>query len=154
MSDDVNGIKVDDPQWRSLDRSLFENGKLLRHIYAEAKASGANYNQFLLFSCIRDTPFLALCKSGGDISKKDFAVAELTSKTGAKYMPIFSDEDQIGATFEDFPDHVLLSFEECVTLAENAGLDIIIDAFSNQMVVPMSLAKKIVEIPTRIKEDA
>ena len=99
-------------------------------------------------------PFLALCKSGGDISKKDFAVAELTSKTGAKYMPIFSDEDQIGATFEDFPDHVLLSFEECVTLAENAGLDIIIDAFSNQMLVPMSLAKKIVEIPTRIKEDA
>lgn len=157
MTDSEYEHLANDPKWRNLDRSVFAEGTLLRYIITAVKNNDPKYNQFLLFSCIRDSVFLVPCKLKSEddpVVKGNLIPADLTNAAGTKYLPIFSSEAQTGGKFDDFPHHVAMSFDDCVDIARQVGMDIVMDAFTGQLTIPMSLAEKILTIPTRIKEDA
>ncbi len=160
---------ADDPDWRVIERSSLEGGVVLRETIKEARRRNSKSSKFMMFSCIRDSIFIVPCEVGsglpqidpGSISEGDvitfeedvrFKPAHLVTGNGDKLLPLFSGDDCLGDSFDDCPLRLSMSFEDCVDMAKKSGMDLIIDAFTDQVVIPIDLAEILLTIPTRIKD--
>ena len=160
---------ADNPDWRVIERSSLEGGVVLRRVIKHAKRKKSESSKLMMFSCIRDSIFIVPCEVGsglpridpGSISKGDvitleedvrFKPAHLVTGNGDKLLPMFSSNDRLGDNFDDCPLRLSMSFDDCVDMAKKSGMDLIIDAFMDQVVIPIDLAEMVLTIPTRIKD--
>lgn len=166
MADSRYDHLADDPEWRVIKRSALEGGNVLRTMIEQVKHENPKFSEFMMFSCIRDSMFVVPCEvtskipqmdpgslSEGDVISFDedlrFKPTYLEAG-GCKFLPMFSSNECMENRFDDCPLFLSLSFDDCVDMAKSSGMDLIIDAFTGQLVIPIGLAEDVLTIPTRI----
>ncbi len=164
-------ILAKDPGWRSVERESLNDGTVLRSLYEGYRNGTPGYDRIALLSCIRDSRFVVVCEVepltesfdaetievGDVIELKEDAplkLAVLSDDDGNRYMPIFSSEDQIPESYScKYNVHIVRDFSGCVEMTRTAGLDILMDPFTDPFVIDESAANAALSMPTRLKEE-
>lgn len=163
---------AEDPEWRSVERETLKDGTVLRQIYEGYRKRRQGCDYIALLSCIRDSRFIVACRSDslaesldaekigvGDVIELreggPVRPAVLEDEDGEKHMPIFSGEDRIPeGRYREYNVRFVQDFSDCVKMARMAGLDMVMDPFTDPLVIDKAASDAALRIPTRIKPDA
>lgn len=124
---------------------LLEGGKTLAYIKHRFLTKQTQEQKEWLFACLHDSCLIVplLPVSG----KPD----RLEDEAGDKYLPVFSQEEQMPADYKSEFDLKIMTFEECCTLAKETPdvIALCLDAFSEPFDISFGMADVILKTPSR-----
>ena len=136
-------------------------GEMLRELIKMFQASHTQVSLAGLLTCLRDSEVILPVKFGdeakelpGGQSERSFKPCTVVADDGNKYMPIFSNAEQVDEAIKKNYTMAEMEFMECMTMAEKmTGVNgIIIDAYTKSFVLKNDTFKYVRNIPSRISK--
>ena len=160
-----------DPNWRTMDPNFLKDGRYLQRVIKGHKAGNPRFDEMELYLCIRDSLFIVPCitsaDTGGilsDAEVKEGATIEikgdlkykpalLRDEIGKQYLALFTSEDQMPEGYiQKQQMTVTQSFDECVQMARKLGIGIVIDTFTEEIILDLATSERILRLPSRLKQ--
>ena len=129
--------------------TLLQGGNTLCYIKTRFLTKRNRETMDWLFACLRDSVLIvpSLPISG----RPDL----LEDETGSKYLPVFSQEEQMPRDYITEFDLRYMDFDECLSLAKSIPqvVGITLDAFSSPLDISFEMAEVIIRTPSRRHPD-
>ena len=131
---------------REYTEQMLKDGSTLAYLKHRFLSKKTKEQRDWLLACIRDSKLIVPCLPVS--GKPDF----LETDDGTRYLPIFSQEEQMPADYREEFDLKIMDFPECYELARSwpdvSGL--VLDGFTEAMIIEYGLADVILKIPSRL----
>ena len=141
----------EEPQ--TIDPSVLEDGSVLLDLKKAYLEDDSEENLYALLSCLRDSEVVVPVSSDAEgVVAPDI----LQGPDRNLYFPVFSQEAQIPEDYDESSTGVRLPMLRCIRLAhESQGTSgLVLDAFTDVLMLPFELADLIPRIPSRLEHPA
>lgn len=128
--------------------NMLKDGSTLAYLKHRFLSKKTKEQRDWLLACIRDSKLIVPCLPVS--GKPDF----LETDNGERYLPIFSQEEQMPFDYKEEFDLKYLDFPACYELAKGYPdvIGLVLDGFTEAMIIEYGLADVIMKIPSRLHD--